>query len=354
MNPNHIHYVWLRGLELEGRWPHDVGAWPVTVRRLEMGWGLPNPIHCPEIPIHKDRPLPPSPAIEQSLLRPNRIDCYYRIRTATQCLLFLQKKGGAGVGVEIFPQWGVTRTGRIQNPPLGTQPTGSHFIVLAEFDQKSREFVFPNSWGNEWGKNGWGFLPFDYFDHWQIESWGFERYNSQSPRHTCPGRGEVQLTYSTVSTAIERPAIVFEVYDHDRDERLGWAIVVVVGGFHDLEELYVRPEFRGLGYGRRLATEIRKLSSTRGWRLRAWIPFADSLREHPENRTRLLKTIKNLGLKFVASPERWAAYLATQDGTSPEPIEPAHFPARVKSTHEEQLQQYILTKNAELYRRLAK
>src|SRR5215204_3618271 len=84
-------YLHLRGLELEGRWPLDVGGWPVTIRRIEMGWGAPTERNCPEINFVQGEPYPPAPYVDPSLLKPHRIDFYYRVRTSSDCICLLQQ-----------------------------------------------------------------------------------------------------------------------------------------------------------------------------------------------------------------------------------------------------------------------
>ncbi len=39
---------------------------------------------------------------------------------------------------------------------------GGHCIILVGFDDNTRYFKFINSWGNKWGDNGFGYLPYEY------------------------------------------------------------------------------------------------------------------------------------------------------------------------------------------------
>ena len=41
---------------------------------------------------------------------------------------------------------------------------GGHSIVLTGYDMEKREFMFKNSWGRDWGNNGYGTIPFDVVD----------------------------------------------------------------------------------------------------------------------------------------------------------------------------------------------
>src|SRR5438132_14220511 len=64
-----VPYPFIRGLEIEGRHPHDVGGWHVTIKRMEAGEGVPLEtdsafmIECQE-----GEPYPPAPKLHPSRL----------------------------------------------------------------------------------------------------------------------------------------------------------------------------------------------------------------------------------------------------------------------------------------------
>ena len=39
---------------------------------------------------------------------------------------------------------------------------GGHAIVIVGYDEEKRLFTFRNSWGEDWGDKGYGYLPYDY------------------------------------------------------------------------------------------------------------------------------------------------------------------------------------------------
>ncbi|MBF0364186.1 MAG: C1 family peptidase [Oligoflexia bacterium] len=47
-----------------------------------------------------------------------------------------------------------------QNP----DKCGGHSILLIGYNLQNQQFLFKNSWGGDWGKNGYGTLPFEYVD----------------------------------------------------------------------------------------------------------------------------------------------------------------------------------------------
>lgn len=48
-----------------------------------------------------------------------------------------------------------------ENPDL----CGAHYVVLTGYDMEEKVFSFKNSWGKDWGNNGFGTIPFDYIDN---------------------------------------------------------------------------------------------------------------------------------------------------------------------------------------------
>ena len=100
-----------------------------------------------------------------------------------------------------------------------------------------------------------------------------------------------------------------EIFDSAADEVIGWAFAVERQelAFLDLEELFVRPNWRRRGYASRLASELLQLADCRGHKLRAWIPHSDY---GTENIAAVRAVMKKLDLGVIRSSVRWAAAAA--------------------------------------------
>ncbi|WP_390637572.1 GNAT family N-acetyltransferase [Limnoglobus roseus] len=109
-------------------------------------------------------------------------------------------------------------------------------------------------------------------------------------------------------------------------DRIGWSFVAEKNGFLEVEELYVRPEWRKRGVGRDLVARLQELASVKKAQLRLWVPFADAFRDSRGTQDALLAISRRMGLRFTKTPVRWAAYLAEPNGTSDFPIEPDLYP----------------------------
>ncbi|MDG0817591.1 C1 family peptidase [Bdellovibrio svalbardensis] len=43
---------------------------------------------------------------------------------------------------------------------------GGHAVLLVGYDSEKKVFLFKNSWGNEWGNQGYGYVTFDHVDNY--------------------------------------------------------------------------------------------------------------------------------------------------------------------------------------------
>src|SRR5205823_7075205 len=88
-----------------------------------------------------------------------------------------------------------------------------------------------------------------------------------------------------------------------------WAFAVQTQDFLDVEELYVRPQYRRQGYGTRLLQSLKKLSTQAHLPLRFFIPFADC---KPENLLVAEQLLAKEGYFFLECGTRWCPLMAVQ------------------------------------------
>ena len=100
---------------------------------------------------------------------------------------------------------------------------------------------------------------------------------------------------------------VHELYDWASDERLAWAFAIPGEGFLDVEELFVRPQYRCRGYGSHLLKSLHRLSRMAQLHLRLIVPFADC---GADNLKRTENLFAKLGYFLAASGAHWAPYIA--------------------------------------------
>jgi C1A family cysteine protease len=74
-----------------------------------------------------------------------------------------------------FMSASVRRTGNVPMPSTDEQVVGGHAVLAVGYDDATRRFTVRNSWGKDWGKGGYFFMPYSYLlddnlaaDFWTI------------------------------------------------------------------------------------------------------------------------------------------------------------------------------------------
>jgi hypothetical protein len=199
---------------------------------------------------------------------------------------------------EIDDSW-FNSDGLIDDPRLHS-PEASHSIVLIDFDPTEETIGFTHSWGPAWGENGFGRLPYRYWSDRLLEAW--------IPDERQAATVEPKHAYEFVVIKREAPdpwgntIHMIEIENQPHDEMMAWAIMRHSSAGLELEEMFVRPMFRGRGHGRGLAEAIIELHDTLDGPLSAWIPHSDGTPTAVQD-----AVFRRLGLERFSSDERWAA-----------------------------------------------
>jgi C1A family cysteine protease len=83
-----------------------------------------------------------------------------------------------GISVyESFESQSVAKTGKVPMPKPSERNLGGHAIMAVGYDDTQKRFTIRNSWGADWGMNGYFTLPYDYVldqnladDFWTIKA----------------------------------------------------------------------------------------------------------------------------------------------------------------------------------------
>jgi GNAT superfamily N-acetyltransferase len=181
-------------------------------------------------------------------------------------------------------------------------------------------------------------MPPDYFDRFCFDSWVFYPTSKLLNLYTEKWLGKDGHLRWYGRDESDRVRYGFEVRDREAAERLGWSFAVERDGAVEVEELYVRPEYRRRGHGRWLAERLGELARAKKLPLRLWVPFSDARRESGATFPALQAVVRRMGLQFARADVPWAAYLATNVRPGSEtPVEPEFFPARPRSTRKDLL-----------------
>lgn len=88
---------------------------------------------------------------------------YVRITSEKQLRAALVQYGPILTGVTVYKNWYRQKDGHIPNPTwwerlLGA--LGGHAITICGYSDKTKEYLFINSWGKEWGDKGFGYITY--------------------------------------------------------------------------------------------------------------------------------------------------------------------------------------------------
>ena len=166
-------YAYVRALQIEGTYPKDAGAWPISTLRVSRGWGTVTEDVFPYVGEPDKWPPKEPPGIDQ-IAKKRRTNRYQRIRTADECFRGTYSKAGAvNASFEITKEWFDAPNGVIRMPAANEPIVGCHDVAIIPIprDERPGYLCFANSWGTDWGDRGFGYLSHEFFDRYMVESW---------------------------------------------------------------------------------------------------------------------------------------------------------------------------------------
>ena len=235
---------------VEGPVDPNSGAWPISWFRIAKGWGMVPRTFWPDEMDTDGKFLQTEPPNLDNVAKRDRITWYQRLRNETECLYAVLHTCLPSVSLEITSAWKNPPNGRIP-PHDNTQPIKCvHSISVLDFDFESSHFVFQNSWGEGWGDHGYGSFSLGYLGQTMTEAWTLGDLQRQLPP-TKPG---VHITLRKGNETKLGVPLILDLCDGDNDIAVAWAHIVQRQSSLDVEELFVRPDFRRKGYGSALVS----------------------------------------------------------------------------------------------------
>lgn len=84
------------------------------------------------------------------------------------------------MGISVYSSFeseSVAKTGIVPIPGLGEQMLGGHAVLVVGYDDSTQRFIVQNSWGTNWGMNGFFTIPYSYVlnpklasDFWTVKT----------------------------------------------------------------------------------------------------------------------------------------------------------------------------------------
>jgi GNAT superfamily N-acetyltransferase len=268
--------------------------------RICVGWGCPPESAWPYGEQGRTWPPAEAPGID-AIAKKQRAAYYQRLRNSLDAQRALVNYLGVTLSVPITHQWFDSEDGKIAMPDDPSEFISDHCIALDGY--ADGHFKFANSWGTRWGDRGFGYLPFEYFNRYVIDSFALD----PRPVIQLSKDKKEDLAGWCINSPLGLPLHGIELWDRRHDERQGWVFATERDGFLDVEELFVRPSYRKQGLGRSLLKQIRVHAEQRQLPLRFWVPHGDCVDE-----TSRIMLSKFIGLPLLRSEVSWADFTASE------------------------------------------
>lgn len=108
----------------------------------------------------------------------HKITSYYRLQIIDEMRTCLADGYPFVFGFSVYESFEsqqVTQTGIVPMPQPNEKQLGGHAVVAVGYDDNQKRFIVRNSWGPNWGMNGYFTIPYDYLannnladDFWTI------------------------------------------------------------------------------------------------------------------------------------------------------------------------------------------
>ncbi|MBU4252547.1 MAG: C1 family peptidase [Candidatus Omnitrophica bacterium] len=150
--------------------PFEDGTYPRIAMKVLLNYGVCHESFWPYVPLKKS--LPRNGADKDALKF--KIKAYARIKSQLEMKRSLLVNGPFLAGVKVYKSWfnkSVEKSGFIPMPKRNEQLMGGHAICIVGYDDKFRIFKFKNSWGANWGSDGYGYLPYAYMNKYCSDAW---------------------------------------------------------------------------------------------------------------------------------------------------------------------------------------
>lgn len=115
----------------------------------------------------------------------NCIGSYYQLdQDINQMKACLSEGHPVIFGFSVFDSIQVAQNGDIKVPGQKDKLMFGHAAVAVGYDDAKQNFIIRNSWGNSWGRNGYGTIPYDYLSDKRLsrDFWTIRLYPPPAPK----------------------------------------------------------------------------------------------------------------------------------------------------------------------------
>lgn len=177
--PLFFYYATRQAMQDSGRMPkatkRDTGSFMDVAARTAVKVGAPDEDMVPYRDGKAGLAYDPTPdqyaaAKDFHMLKTRRVSTVRGMKSA------LVSKHPIIIGVPLYQSFmtkELAKSGEMVLPQKGEQIVGGHAMAVVGYDDSHDAFIIRNSWGSSWGKDGYFYMPYDYFQPKYIGSSGY-------------------------------------------------------------------------------------------------------------------------------------------------------------------------------------
>jgi C1A family cysteine protease len=165
-------FVYYNARLLDGYVDEDVGAYVRDGIKAVHKWGVCIEERWPYL-INKFADAPSAESYIDA--RSRLIDSYYRINSIDDIIASLSIGIPVVTGIQVFGDF--DRLGSDAVVPLPTYKDnilGGHAVTIVGYDNDRKYFICRNSFGEDWGDQGYFYMPYDYTKMYAMDAWKFD------------------------------------------------------------------------------------------------------------------------------------------------------------------------------------
>jgi C1A family cysteine protease len=104
------------------------------------------------------------------------IDRYHRVETINDIKKIVSAGYPVVAGIEVFGDFdNIGSASSVLPMPMSAEESlGGHAIVIVGYDDDFQYFICRNSYGEEWGDNGYFYMPYEYAELYIWDAWMFD------------------------------------------------------------------------------------------------------------------------------------------------------------------------------------
>jgi hypothetical protein len=231
----------------------------------------------------------PIPDIARKNALKHRTAYYQRLFTKDEIKYTLSNSNMPMISFDIFDGILTAPEGKVPMPKNDERRLGQHCVCVCGYDKDY--LTFANSWGTKWGDKGYGYLPWEYVEHYVYEIWVTAIFSSKELNRKniidtgfFKDKRNLDIKYELFEVKPLNPFngafFVLNLKNPKTKRTMGWAHFSYKDKEVLLEEIFIDKDNRKVGWGSAALKIISDASDVK--KIKGWVSAVDCRDEYKE------------------------------------------------------------------------